>query len=344
MTTPTRGPSGCSKIGLLAAALLAGLGGLEVSARLWSLSQGKGFWQRPHSFESPFFTTYDWPPPIFEGENAIFRRGVSVPVSKPRGEIRVVCLGGSTTVNARNPDGVSYADLLEDRLRAHDSLPVRVLNAGSDAFSTAHSLTNLSLRVLAVEPDIVTVYHNINDLSALSFGSELRPDYANKYLSDVFLAYEHRGGAGGAVLRLSRGAQLLKWRWAALRRTLEPPRNTRAATQIDVERGAAIFGRNLRSIVAIARVHGVEVLLITQAHRDGEQALSGFREYNDTIRALCMSEGVPCIDVATAMSGQPDLFVDEVHLSAAGVRRIATLIHPALRNAVISRAPHPGGS
>ena len=304
---------------------------LELTARTLSWRMGKGFWSRPHSFESAFFVTYDWPPPLIHGDRGTFRTGQSVRRTKAPGEWRVVCLGGSTTVNARNLEGLTYTREVQAALRQR--FPERrlwVLNAGADAFSSAHSLTNLALRVLDFEPDVVTVLHNINDLSARRFGDRMLPDYSNKYLDDAFLAYEHRGGVGGAVFRVSRGAQMLKWRLSTLKRMLE--RSSRGHGVRDPERGAALFERNLRSIVAVTRAHGARPLLITQAHADGEaRAEDGaFRRYNDVVRRLGAETATPVVDLGASLSGRAELFLDPVHLTAEGVRAIARELEPAL--------------
>ncbi|MEO1083872.1 MAG: hypothetical protein AAFY88_06490, partial [Acidobacteriota bacterium] len=82
---------------------------LELAARTYSWQLGKGFWTRPHAFESAFFTTYDWPPPLIDGELGTFRAGQTIGMTKGAGELRVITLGGSTTVNARNRDGLTYS-------------------------------------------------------------------------------------------------------------------------------------------------------------------------------------------------------------------------------------------
>lgn len=305
---------------------------LELAARAYSWHLGKGFWSRPHSFESAFFVTYDWPPPIIDGGRGTFRTGQVVPMAKPDGELRVVCLGGSTTVNARNVEGLTYSRELQSALRQRLEIEgeIYVLNAGGDAFSSAHSLANFSLRLLDFEPDVVTVLHNINDLTARDFGSEILPDYSNKYLADAFLAYEHRSGLGGAVFRLSRGAQMLKWRLAILRRTLE--RTTRSRGVSNPEYGARTFERNLRSIVALARAHGVRPVLITQAHRELEHEAEGgpdFQRFNDITRQLGRELDVAVVDLAAALSGRSELFIDNVHWTSDGIRAVtAELVEP----------------
>lgn len=307
---------------------------VEVAARTYSWSQGKGFWSRPRAFVSPFFVTYDWPPPIAAGDRGMFRGEREVSRAKPSGGLRVVALGGSTTVNARNEEGLTYPNELESALRARfEGRTVEVLNSGGDAFSTAHTLTNLSLRVVDFDPDVVIVYHAINDLSVVQFGDAVASDYANKYLDDAFLAYEHRGGVGGTVFRMSRAAQLLKWRLRVLRQALETSSRRGSMPDAEVARAADLFERNLRSIVAVGREHGIEVVLATQAHREGDDGESQLmRRFNDRTRAL--ADRARVVDVARAMGGRAELFLDPVHLTSDGVRLLAATLAPEVERAL----------
>lgn len=311
---------------------------LELGARLYSWHLGKGFWTRPHSFDSPFFVTYDPPMPSFEGKEAVFRHDLRLPIAKPAGELRVICLGGSTTVNVAVPPGQNYPALAEKGLRAR--LPgrsVRVLEAGGDAFATAHSVVNLALRLAALEPDVVTLLHNVNDLTAQHFGDRVTPDYANKYLDDAFLAYEHRGGLGGAVLRGSRALQMLKWRVSLIKAAFES--SSRRGQVDNPEDGRAAFRRNLLSFVALARAHGATPILITQSHRAGEAAaFSGeFLAYNELVRQVAGETVTPLVDAAPELSGRPEFFVDDVHMNAAGLAALAARVEPAVAAALAAR-------
>lgn len=299
----------------------------EVAARSYSWSIGRGFWSRPNAFESAFFTTYDWPAPSIRGGYGTFRNGVTVPRDKPLGELRVICVGGSTTVNDDNPEGIVQTQLLDERLRNRiPSYEVRVLNAGGDGFSSAHTLVNFSLRLLDFQPDVLVVLDHVNDMTALDYGDEFLPDYSNKYLGDSFLAYEHRLGIGGTILRLSRSLQLLHWRSSLVRNVVESsPRN---GYQHDAQRGRQIFRRNLDSMAALASQHGVRLILVTMGHRDDEQGL--FASYNEEIRRAAQANHVAIVDLARVMSGRGDLFVDAVHMSARGVITMADSIEPVL--------------
>ena len=304
---------------------------IELAARCYSSWVGKGFWSRPHAFESPFFVTYDSPVPYFEGDSAVFRHGIRVPLAKKRDELRVVCLGGSTTVNTRAMPEENYPRRAEAALApAFPGRRVQVLETGGDAFSTAHSVVNFSLRVLAVDPDVATLLHNINDLTAQQFGDRLQPDYANKYLDDAFLAFEHRGGFGGFLLRASRAAQMLRWRFSLLRRALE--KSSSDGQVENPEDGRQIFRRNLITFVATARAHDVLPVLITQSHRGGESAAfrGEFLVYNNIVRQVARENSCPLVDAAPLLSGRPDLFVDDVHMNGKGLAELAKLLTPVL--------------
>ncbi len=184
--------------GLVAVSLLFGFLLLELGARTYSWHLGKGFWSRPHSFDSPFFVTYDPPMPLFRrhGGRVPARRAVADPEAGGRA---AGDLPGRLDHGQRGGQGPRRTTPRWPRPRCGMQLPgrpLRVLEGGGDAFATSHSVVNFALRLSALEPDVVTLLHNINDLTAQHFGDRLTPDYANKYLDDAFLAYEHRGGFG----------------------------------------------------------------------------------------------------------------------------------------------------
>ena len=92
-------------------------------------------------------------------------RGDPVLTPKPRGEFRIVCIGGSTTYTSFVEDhALSYPSLLETGLRERGHESVRVINAGAEGYTSWESLVNLQFRVLDLEPDVVIIYHAVNDV------------------------------------------------------------------------------------------------------------------------------------------------------------------------------------
>ena len=228
--------------------------GLELAWRTYLFQIGKGFFDDPKEFTSPFFTTYEEPRPFITKDGFTYRNG-KVSLQKPPKEIRIISFGGSTTVNDRA--GISYPEILEHKFAENgNDCSVRVLNAGSEGYSTAHTLVNFSLRNLDVKPDIVTVYENINDLSATWFGDGVTSDYANKYRTDFYLGFRHRTGFLAELTKLSRLARFIVSKVQAIK---FPAQEQYSNT--DYARGLEYFKRNLRNIVAIARANNIRVVL-----------------------------------------------------------------------------------
>jgi lysophospholipase L1-like esterase len=85
-------------------------------------------------------------------------------VPKPEGMVRIICLGGSTTVAGRTNEE-TYPALLEARLRDRfPGLPLEVLNLGVSSVNTEYWLGRRE-RVFAYEPDVIVQYQAINDIS-----------------------------------------------------------------------------------------------------------------------------------------------------------------------------------
>jgi lysophospholipase L1-like esterase len=246
---------------------------------------------------------------------------------KAPGEIRVICFGGSTTVDWRA--GISYPQILEERLKdTAQGRSVRVLNAGGDGFSSAHTLVNLALRNLDVRPDVITVYHNINDLSVRRFGKEVVSDYGNKYKTDFYLGMRHRTGALAALTKVSRLARHAVSSINALRFPEEEERSH------PHEIGLRYFEANLRSIVALAREHGIRAVLATQAARKEVREATDFAAYNDAVRKIAREEGVELIDVAAAVTDDSLFLPDGIHCTRAGVEAVAAVFQGPLARLV----------
>jgi len=326
-------------VGLLLASSFFAFVLAELGWRSLLYFKGRGFFDDPREFTSPFFTGFDEPMPFIDGFLLRYRNG-SVPREKPADEIRVICFGGSTTVNDRA--GISYPELLERRLAAQfPGFRIRVLNAGSCGHSTAHILVNLSLRNLDAQPGVVTVYENVNDLSASWFGEgeEVLPDYAQKYKSGFYLGLRHRSGVLPAVARISRLARFLLLRINAT----GFPEAREHDKNADYRRGLGIFKRNLRSIVAVAKAHGIRVLLASQPARSDWRGQPGCVAFNRALAEVAAEEGLGFADVARAVTDDR-LFVpnDTIHNNRAGVEAVAEAFYEPLRAEVEEAAVRRG--
>jgi hypothetical protein len=91
-------------------------------------------------------------------------RGEDILVSKPDSVFRIVCLGGSITYCLGVKDYKhSYPYLLEETLNKK-GLAVEVFNGGAEGYNSLQSYMNYLIKVEALEPDMLIVYHAINDI------------------------------------------------------------------------------------------------------------------------------------------------------------------------------------
>jgi hypothetical protein len=173
--------------------------------------------------------------------------------SKGDETIRIAFLGGSATFNTEAPANedtfpVQVGELLR---QAYPSRRIEILNAAAAGYTTMESLTTLVTRVLPLEPEVVVVYHAIND-ATLRTGNGYRPDYwrAPKPTRTRF---------DSALYRHSLFFRFLNYKWITRPGTDRLPVQELRA---NLERHPPdTFARNLRSIVAVARTHGIEVVL-----------------------------------------------------------------------------------
>lgn len=99
--------------------------------------------------------------------NSLGYRGEDFSFEKLEGEFRVVCLGGSTTytIGAEDP-AQAYPAQLQNVLHEMGYSNVRVINSGAPGWTLYESMINFQLRILDLSPDLIILYHGINDAAA----------------------------------------------------------------------------------------------------------------------------------------------------------------------------------
>jgi len=299
-------------------------------------------------------------------------RGGPIPQPKPAGEFRIACLGGSTTYGSTVEDPqLAYPAQLEQELRSRGYPHVRVINAGAEGWASHESLVNLEFRVLDLAPDLVIVYHAVNDLN----GRMVWPYEA--FQGDNSGAVQHSPGLNAAVplLQQSTLARILlilsgkpshlalignftvvpktARYWAFLRqksRGSYPSGYFEEVSIMDMldHNPPLYFRRNLENMVAVARAHDVQPVLATFAHCDrvsddpvltSPEIVRGIHEHNQLIEELGAKLGVPVYRFADDFPDDPRLFIGAVHLSAPGNRLKGRLFARYLIEAELIPAP-----
>ena len=268
------------------------------------------------------------------------------------GEFRIFAIGGSTTVDLENDEGIHWPLAAEQALHRAGRGDVRIYNAAMSAYTSAHSLVRLSLDLLQYRPDMVLVMDHVNDLSvsyhAWRAGEPVDANYLVKYGRR-----EATGVVAESDLVFSRVLHSAGARLADL--VARPPAEPAAPAAI--EPGRALFQRNLASQIAVAREHGVAIVLITMPMASSDSvyeatrraggdarvfpAFAAFRRdfdsFNDAIREVGAREGVPVIDAARLVPGDAAHFVDVVHHSESGVRALGDAVAAQLLRQLATR-------
>lgn len=293
--------------------------------------------------------------PILVSHNSLGLNGPEASYEKPEGVFRVVCLGGSSTYGiGPSSTFTNWPVVLQEELNRRGlARPVEVLNLGLQGYSTFESQINLALRGVEFRPDLVLVYHTINDLRCALYPGVSRdnthwraiwpverPDRLREALecSYTFLAVRRY-----ATDWLERQRELGAYVIVDFGRY----RPDDFAQPTDPELGFASFRRNLVSIIAVARAHGSEVLLATEAMRVGdfdrfgsrELQRAGYERMTRIIGEVANERSAPFCDVRAVVEAQADrqraesgadrIFVrpakadGEVHLTDEGCALVA---------------------
>jgi lysophospholipase L1-like esterase len=278
--------------------------------------------------------------PWQSSHNELGFRGPETTWEKPEGRYRILCLGGSSTYGFGSSGNVAtWPARLEQHLRgARPDRDIEVINAGCQGYSTHESLINLELRGVEFAPDLVLVYHSINDVRCALYPGAARD---NSHWRQVWPVERPTALQRG----LERSYLFLAWRfyltdWWEQRRDLMTYVVVDAAKRRGQDyylnptsdQGFSNFHRNLVSIVALARRHGARVALITQGcYEEGaglkdalsrELQIAGMARAREILYAVGKEDGVPVIDAETVLeaacaAGEP-IFTDEVHLQDRG--------------------------
>jgi len=256
---------------------------------------------------------------------------------------RIVVLGGSTTYTIKVKDNEkTFTRQLEDFLRNNlEFETVEVINAGAGGYNSWESLINLQFRVLDLDPDLVIIYHGTNDVhtrlvapgSYDGDNSGRRKQWRTPHVSPlVEHSYLLRIVSEKLNLGLFRREGLESFVDAPTYRGAGSANPARDPMGLLEKHRPEFFRRNLTSMVAVARVHGAEVLLSTWAHSPhfGDYASTrhyerGFRENNAVVREIAFEHGVALFEFGQRMPKDRKYWADGRHVNEKGAQLKARL-------------------
>lgn len=288
------------------------------------------------------------PTPGYVGErsqmNSLGYRGPEISREKPKGTFRIVLLGGSSTFDTSiASNAFTFAAQLERELRLHyHHKNVEVVNAGVPGFTSWESLINLEFRVLDIEPDMIIYCEAVNDVHArLVIPSSYASDNSGMrrwwsvpptpwWEHSCFLRVTARLSGSAR----SRQVQLEDVCWAPTAKYAMDRANTTRETLLGFlsANQPIYYRRNIENMVAIAREHGLKVVLATWAHtpvwHDYTATTAyeqGIKENNEVVESIAQQDQIPLFDYAAVMPTDAKYWDDGRHVTEIGAKKKAEL-------------------
>lgn len=249
---------------------------------------------------------------------------------KPRGLVRIACIGGSTTVAGRTNEE-TYPALLEAKLRRRfPGLPLEVLNLGVSS-ATAEYWQARMPRVLGYQPDVIVEYPGVNDISwqALPRFASAHPGRGRYYRSllvqrlvpfpveelDPYLGETFTTLGDTDRASRERGVAFLVGSFAG-----PDPERTKGELRKHLDYNAEFWFRRfpLHSYATWARV---------------------VARYNELFLRFVNRYHVPYAPVHERLS-DPSVFIDVCHLTPEGIDRLAEAFLPEVAELVTDTATY----
>jgi lysophospholipase L1-like esterase len=250
---------------------------------------------------------------------------------RPQGRRRVVCIGGSTTVQGRSNEE-TYPAILERLVHeARPDLRIEVLNLGVSGTGSRFWMRRLP-DVLGLEPDLIVHYEFVND-----FFWEGLPAHAARHPWSV--AARRHSLLAGRLLPLD-PADFERAFATTLRRALRMKR-------IAAQQGARYLSSSFAGPDATVAAPGFAAYLDANVEawggRHGLRRYAEYRRlldaYNARQQAFAAASGLDSSPVASIVD--PRLFVDLCHMNGAGIEALAEAFLPGVVAALDAGAARP---
>jgi lysophospholipase L1-like esterase len=223
-----------------------------------------------------------------------------------------------------------------------------VINAGVPGYNTWEMLGNLEYRVLDLDPDLVIIYENTNDVHA-------RMVVPSAYTSDDLGRrqawqvphvdwWEHSAALRIVSRALNITRQISIDDFVSAPTYMSWPYESRLEdanldpAEILRENPPIYYRRNLENMIAIAEEHHVQIMFSTWAYSPylhdyaaEDYYQQGFRENNDVVKDVAAGHDIPLFDFASVMPQDAIYWADGRHVNEQGAlvkaRLFAEYIH-----------------
>ena len=286
-------------------------------------------------------------------------------IPKPAGVYRIVALGGSTTFGTYlDTWEKAFPHQLQVALRTtYGHSAVELINAGVPGYTSWESAVNLLLRISDLEPDMIIVYHGVNDLNprlsdpdyyaGLNIGKGIWIEHDDRLPASVLYRFALNKLGHDIRVTYTLGEsfrQPADYRSCGLdANALVPYCRHLDMTVEDVlkENPPIYYERNLRNMVVLARNMGSRALLVTWSYSPYEYNIPGgdfmaeeFRqvaiaEHNEIVRDVADDLDTLFYDLADTMPVDPKYWIDGLHMSEVGTSEMARQLSQYLATAEV---------
>ena len=273
-------------------------------------------------------------------------RGEELQDPKRNDTFRIFALGGSTTYGVGVDAETSYPAQLERQLRKQGYQHVEVVNAGVMAYTTYDTLANFIYHVLDDDPDMILVYHGVNDViarlvdpdhyTALNGIRGLWAPNSQALPSSTLLRFI------GINLGLISNPNSIEWAMPLSSGAIRCNTEQDYCDELNMEASRVLslnpptyFEQNLRHLIVLAQANGVDVVLSNWAYfpepSNGNITMTrphmqdGVQEHNKIVAELAEEFDLAHYDLFANLPLDATYWIDGIHLNGVGTFEQAQL-------------------
>lgn len=283
-------------------------------------------------------------------------RGDDLSLEKVDGEKRVFLIGGSTMECGLIDDAAAPSALIQHLLSAKTSGTVKVENAAHSGDVSYDHVAMLAHRIAHFHPDVVVVMAGLNDLRASIEGRDYLHlnalemiDYNPSMLAKLGLTElqlpRRVWGLFKPPQQSAAGQNMLQGRIVDTTYRLAADRCAASTLSKLPATSPQYFEDNLRTLAGIARAHGAELVIVTQATNwgavnkswhwmscvwprrfDEVELAAALEHFNARSRLVAAEMSLPLVEAPLAT----EYFYDDAHFNTLGASRLASAIAEAI--------------
>ena len=273
-------------------------------------------------------------------------------------EITIVFLGGSTTECRYNDEKKRYPYLTGELLAKETGLKINAYNSGVSGNNTLHLINILLNKIIPLDPNVVVLMENINDLSTLL---NLKTYWNNNPSRSLIITSNNFN-----IKILKRSIKYLFpnlyftiSRFYRFTITVPDEFSSSRDMQVVINKSRLIkeFRSNLQIFIDICKTREITPILMTQPNRlknsldpvlrnffdSSERKGISYQEFkiiydhfNETIRDIALKNNILCIDLAKEVPQEKDFMFDLVHLTENGSKLVAEIIKRELMPIIVN--------